>query len=78
GNDKFESIELFKQEPRICAFEYIYFARPDSIIEGKSVYEIRKKMGEALAKKFTHSADFVVPVPDSGVSAAIGFSQYLK
>ncbi len=78
GNDKFESIELFKQEPRICAFEYIYFARPDSIIEGKSVYEIRKKMGEALAKKFTHSADFVVPVPDSGVSAAIGFAQYLK
>ncbi|MFG5141846.1 amidophosphoribosyltransferase, partial [Campylobacter lari] len=64
--------------PRICAFEYIYFARPDSIIEGKSVYEVRKKMGEALAKKFKEKVDFVVPVPDSGVSAAIGFAQYLK
>lgn len=42
GNDKFESIELFSQTPRICAFEYIYFARPDSIVEGKSVYEVRK------------------------------------
>lgn len=75
GNDKFESIELFKPDPRICAFEYIYFARPDSILEGKSVYEVRKKMGEALAKKFTHKADFVVPVPDSGVSAALGFAK---
>ncbi|HEF1707307.1 TPA: amidophosphoribosyltransferase, partial [Campylobacter jejuni] len=78
GNDKFESIELFSQTPRICAFEYIYFARPDSIVEGKSVYEVRKKMGEALAKKFAYKADFVVPVPDSGVSAAIGFAQYLQ
>ncbi|MBZ7941126.1 amidophosphoribosyltransferase [Campylobacter sp. RM13744] len=78
GNDRFESIILETKSPRICAFEYVYFARPDSIIEGKSVYEIRKKMGETLAKKFPYKADFVVPVPDSGVSAAIGFSQYLK
>ncbi|MBK1973708.1 amidophosphoribosyltransferase [Campylobacter sp. TTU-622] len=78
GSDKFESIKLFNEKPRICAFEYIYFARPDSIIEGKSVYEVRKKMGETLAKKFKQKIDFVVPVPDSGVSAAIGFSQYLK
>ncbi|TKX30720.1 amidophosphoribosyltransferase [Campylobacter aviculae] len=78
GNDQFESIQLEAKTPRICAFEYVYFARPDSIVEGKSVYEIRKKMGESLARKFSHKADFVVPVPDSGVSAAIGFAQYLK
>lgn len=79
GEDKFESIMLFENEkPRICAFEYIYFARPDSIIEGKSVYETRKKMGEILARKFKFEADFVVPVPDSGVSAALGFANALK
>ncbi|MCR2057178.1 amidophosphoribosyltransferase [Campylobacter helveticus] len=78
GEEEIESLQLFKAEPRICAFEYIYFARPDSIVEGKSVYETRKKMGESLAKKFNHKADLVVPVPDSGVSAAIGFAQHLK
>ena len=78
GADGFESVQLFTPEPRICAFEYIYFARPDSIVEGKSVYEVRKKMGEALARKFPHKADFVVPVPDSGVSAALGFASHLK
>ncbi len=79
GKDEFESIQIFDDiEPRICAFEYIYFARPDSIVEGKSVYEVRKKMGETLAKKFKEKVDFVIPVPDSGVSAAIGFSQYLN
>ncbi len=82
GEDKFESIMLFEsQAPRICAFEYIYFARPDSIIEGKSVYEVRKKMGEILARKFKSKpefkADFVVGVPDSGVSAALGFANAL-
>lgn len=79
GNSDFESIELFKSpNPRICAFEYIYFARPDSIIEGKSVYEVRKRLGEALARKFNKKADFVVPVPDSGVSAALGFANTLQ
>lgn len=79
GNSDFESIELFKSpNPRICAFEYIYFARPDSIIEGKSVYEVRKRLGEALARKFSKKADFVVPVPDSGVSAALGFAKALQ
>lgn len=82
GQDEFESIMLFENaHPRICAFEYIYFARPDSIIEGKSVYETRKKMGEILARKFKSKsefkADFVVPVPDSGVSAALGFANAL-
>ncbi|TQR32460.1 amidophosphoribosyltransferase [Campylobacter sp. MIT 99-7217] len=78
GKEEFQSIELFKADPRICAFEYIYFARPDSVIEGKSVYEMRKKMGESLATHFKHKADFVVPVPDSGVSAAIGFAKKLQ
>lgn len=82
GQSEFESIMLFESEaPRICAFEYIYFARPDSIIEGKSVYEVRKKMGEILARKFKSNpnfkADFVVGVPDSGVSAALGFANAL-
>ncbi|WP_169943048.1 amidophosphoribosyltransferase [Campylobacter sp. RM15925] len=78
GKDEFESIQLFEPEPRICAFEYIYFARPDSVIEGKSVYEARKRMGAALAKKSKIKADFVVPVPDSGVPAALGFANESK
>lgn len=75
GRDEFESIELYESEPKICAFEYIYFARPDSVIEGKNVYEIRKKMGCALAQEHPIKADFVVPVPDSGIAAAIGYSR---
>ena len=74
GSDKFESIQLFEPDSRICAFEYIYFARPDSVIDGKNVYEVRKKMGAALAKKSRVKADFVVPVPDSGVPAALGYA----
>jgi amidophosphoribosyltransferase len=74
GKSEFESIQLFNPEPRICAFEYIYFARPDSVIEGKSVYEARKKMGAMLGAKNKIKADFVVPVPDSGVPAALGFA----
>ncbi|MCD8212767.1 MAG: amidophosphoribosyltransferase [Campylobacter sp.] len=75
GKDEFESIKLFETDSRICAFEYIYFARPDSVIDGKSVYEVRKRMGAALARKSTVKADFVVPVPDSGVPAALGYAQ---
>ena len=75
GSDKFESIQLFEPDSRICAFEYIYFARPDSVIDGKNVYEVRKKMGAALAKKSRVKADFVVPVRDSGVPAALGYAQ---
>ncbi|WP_169754746.1 amidophosphoribosyltransferase [Campylobacter curvus] len=75
GSDKFESIQLFEPDSKICAFEYIYFARPDSVIDGKNVYEVRKKMGAALAKKSRVKADFVVPVPDSGVPAALGYAQ---
>ncbi len=58
------------------SFEYVYFARPDSIIDGKMVYETRKKAGEILAKNYPCDADVVVPVPDSGRSAALGYSNY--
>lgn len=60
------------------SFEYVYFARPDSIIDGKSVYKTRKKAGELLAKNYPVEADIVIPVPDSGRSAAIGYSSYSK
>ena len=80
GKDEFSSLEILKAaEARICAFEYIYFARPDSVVEGKNVYEVRKKLGAALARKCKElKADFVVPVPDSGVPAALGFAQESK
>jgi amidophosphoribosyltransferase len=61
--------------PRPCIFEFIYFARPDSIIGGRSVYEIRKNLGHELAREHSANCDVVVPVPDSGVPAAIGYAQ---
>src|ERR1700675_3055702 len=61
--------------PRPCIFEYIYFARPDSIIGGKSVYNVRKGSGAEPAREAPAAADVVVPVPDSGVPAAIGYAQ---
>ncbi len=61
--------------PRPCMFEYIYFARPDSVIGGRSVYDVRKSIGAELARESHIDADVVVPVPDSGVPAAIGYSQ---
>jgi amidophosphoribosyltransferase len=61
--------------PRPCIFEYIYFARPDSVVGGRSVYQIRRNMGSELAKEAPAVADVVVPVPDSGVPASIGFAQ---
>lgn len=64
-----------KTYSRFCIFEYIYFARPDSRMEGRSVYEARKKIGEVLAVEAPASADIVVPVPDSGVPSAIGYAQ---
>jgi amidophosphoribosyltransferase len=60
---------------RPCIFEYIYFARPDSIVGGRAVYDVRKNMGRELAREAPAAADVIVPVPDSGVPAAIGFSQ---
>jgi amidophosphoribosyltransferase len=64
-----------RRTARPCIFEYIYFARPDSIIGGRSVYDVRKQMGVQLAKESPASADVIVPIPDSGVPAAIGFAQ---
>ncbi|MBN9354667.1 MAG: amidophosphoribosyltransferase, partial [Hyphomicrobium denitrificans] len=71
-----ESHRPFPMRPaRPCIFEYIYFARPDSIVGGQTVYDIRKRMGVELAREAPVNADVVVPIPDSGVPAAIGFSQ---
>ena len=70
------SLRPFPPAPhRFSVFEYIYFARPDSSIEGKSVYQARKKIGEELARESGVEADVIIPVPDSGVPAAIGYSQ---
>lgn len=60
-----------------CVFEYVYFARPDSVIRGKNVYNIRKRLGMQLAIEKPASADLVLPVPDSGVPAALGYAQQL-
>lgn len=59
----------------LCVFEYIYFARPDSVIDGMSVHEVRKQLGRQLSAEFGGEADVVVPVPDTGVSMALGFSE---
>ena len=63
------------KKSRFCVFEYIYFARPDSVLEGRGVYHSRKAIGAELARESTIEADIVVPVPDSGVPAALGFSE---
>ncbi len=63
------------QKQRFCIFEYVYFARPDSHVEGRNVYEARKAIGVELAREMPVEADIVVPVPDSGVPAAIGYAQ---
>ncbi len=78
-NDKLTSIKPFPPKKiRPCVFEYIYFARPDSLIDKKTAYEHRKNLGKELAKENNIDADIVVPVPDSGNAAALGFSQNLK
>ena len=60
---------------RFCIFEYIYFARPDSYVEGRNVYEMRKRIGAELARESPAAADLVVPIPDSGVPAALGYAE---
>ena len=78
-NGKLESIKPFPQKKiRPCIFEYIYFSRPDSILNGKTAYEYRKKFGAQLAKEDNVEADLVVPVPDSGNAAGLGYSQEKK
>jgi amidophosphoribosyltransferase len=74
-----EGVKSFFPLPRVparpCIFEYIYFARPDSVVQGCSVYDARKAMGAELAREAPADADVVVPVPDSGVPAAIGYAR---
>jgi amidophosphoribosyltransferase len=67
----------FAQAPRqaSCVFEYIYFARPDSILDGQSVWQVRFRLGRQLAREFDRKADIVIPVPDTGITAALGFSR---
>jgi amidophosphoribosyltransferase len=69
------SFPLEKREPAQCIFEHVYFSRPDSVVFGRSVNESRHKMGKRLAVEHPVSADLVIPVPDSGVAAAIGFAR---
>jgi len=70
------SIKPFPKAPRrFCIFEYIYFARPDTMLEGVSVYQTRKRIGAELARESHVPADVVIPVPDSGVPAAIGYAE---
>ena len=77
-DDNLQSIKPFPPKKiRPCVFEYIYFARPDSILNGKTAYEHRKNLGKELAKENDTDADIIVPVPDSGNAAALGYAQYL-
>ncbi len=78
-NGKLESINPFPEKKiRPCVFEYIYFSRPDSILNGKTAYEYRKNFGAELSKEEKIEADLVVPVPDSGNAAALGYAQQKK
>ncbi|MEQ1647002.1 MAG: amidophosphoribosyltransferase, partial [Hyphomicrobiaceae bacterium] len=79
SKDGIESHRPFPRRPaRPCVFEYIYFARPDSIVGGRQVYDVRKAMGAELSREAPVIADVIVPIPDSGVPAAIGFAAASK
>src|SRR5262249_52276939 len=67
-----------RAKKRPCIFEYFYFARPDSVVDGISVYETRKRIGAELARESHVPADIIIPVPDSGVPAAIGYANEAK
>jgi amidophosphoribosyltransferase len=76
GSISIESVKPFApRRERMCLFEYVYFARPDSVVAGRSVYSARKRMGINLAREHFVDADVVVPVPDGGTPAAIGYAQ---
>lgn len=76
SEDGIKSSKPFPEEkPRPCIFEHVYFARPDSFMDQMSVYEVRKRIGAELARENTVDADLVIPVPDSGTPAAIGYAQ---
>jgi amidophosphoribosyltransferase len=77
--DGIESFHPFQKQPhRFCIFEYIYFSRPDSVVEGRDVYNLRKRTGIELAREAPAGADMVIPVPDSSIPAAIGFAEQAK
>lgn len=79
NKDGIKSLQPFEAKPsKFCIFEYVYFSRPDSTIEGKNVYAMRKNIGIELAKEIKIDADVVVPIPDSGVPAAIGYAMESK
>lgn len=76
GKPVIQSHFPFPRRPaRPCLFEFVYFCRPDSVIGGKSVYDVRKRMGRRLAEETAVGADVVIPVPDSGVAAALGYAE---
>ncbi|MFZ0890750.1 MAG: amidophosphoribosyltransferase [Candidatus Binataceae bacterium] len=76
NDDGMRSLRPFMPAPtRRCIFEYVYFARPDSLLYGRNVYQVRKMQGRALARECPADADIVVPVPDSGNAAALGFAE---
>jgi amidophosphoribosyltransferase len=77
-DDEIKSYKLaddLKPRRAHCMFEYVYFARPDSILDGRSVYNVRLNIGKALSREFPADADVVMPVPDSAITAAIGYSR---
>jgi amidophosphoribosyltransferase len=77
NQDGLRSVQAFPDHTRraFCIFEYVYFSRPDSNLAGRNVYEVRVEMGRQLAREFPREADLVIPVPDSGLCAALGYSQ---
>ena len=81
-NNKLESIKPFSNAfLRPCLFEYIYFARPDSILDGMNVYGVRKKIGKQLATENMNDKDIidvVIPIPDSGNASALGYAEHIK
>ena len=78
GSVESRQISPAPAQARPCIFELIYFAKPNSLVDGQSVYELRKRLGERLAKEAPCEADLVSPIPDSGVPAAIGYAQKTK
>jgi amidophosphoribosyltransferase len=76
GPDGLRSVQVLAPDRRAsCVFEYIYFARPDSVLESQNVHHVRRRMGRVLAREHPASADAVIAVPDSGTSAAMGFAE---
>ncbi|HNU71910.1 MAG TPA: amidophosphoribosyltransferase [Thermodesulfobacteriota bacterium] len=75
NQDGMHSLRMPSESKRSCVFELIYFSRPDSQVFGREVYRVRKEMGKQLAREYPVEADLVIPVPDSGVPAAIGYAE---